>query len=168
MKIITLNLNGIRAAERKDFFPWLQKQNADYICLQELKAQEADLSSLMVSPYSYEGYFSYAIKKGYSGVGIYTKNKPLKVTKHLGIPEMDDEGRYVELEFEDFIIISVYLPSGSSGEERQTFKYKVLDKIYKVFEEKLNLKKNVVVCGDFNIAHHEIDLKNYKGNKKNS
>jgi exodeoxyribonuclease-3 len=81
---------------------------------------------------------------------------------------MDDEGRYVELEFEDFIIISVYLPSGSSGEERQTFKYKVLDKIYKVFEEKLNLKKNVVVCGDFNIAHHEIDLKNYKGNKKNS
>ena len=85
MKIITLNLNGIRAAERKDFFPWLKKQNADFICLQELKAQEADLSALMTSPYSYMGHFSYAIKKGYSGVGIYTKKNPIKITKHLGI-----------------------------------------------------------------------------------
>ena len=168
MKIITLNLNGIRAAERKDFFPWLKKQNADFICLQELKAQEADLSALMTSPYSYMGHFSYAIKKGYSGVGIYTKKNPIKITKHLGIPEIDDEGRYIELEFEKIIIISVYLPSGSSGEERQTFKYRVLDKIYKVFDKKLNLGKNVVICGDFNIAHHEIDLKNFKGNKKNS
>ncbi len=168
MKIITLNLNGIRAAERKDFFPWLKKQNADFICLQELKAQEADLTTLMNTPYSYEGFFSYAMKKGYSGVGIYTKSKPQKVIKHLGIPEMDDEGRYVELEYENLIIISVYLPSGSSGEERQDFKYKVLDKIYKIFEGKLKTGKNVVVCGDFNIAHHEIDLKNFKSNKKNS
>jgi len=168
MKIITLNLNGIRAASRKDFFPWLKEQNADYICLQELKAQETNLSSEMKSPYGYKGYFSFAIKKGYSGVGIYTKNKPLKVTKHLGIPELDDEGRYIELEFKNLIIISIYLPSGSSGEERQAFKYKVLDKIYKVFEKKLNLGKNIIVCGDFNIAHHERDLKNFKGNKKNS
>ena len=92
----------------------------------------------------------------------------LKLLKHLGIPELDDEGRYIELEFENLIIISIYLPSGSSGEERQAFKYKVLDKIYKVFEEKLNLGKNIIVCGDFNIAHHERDLKNFKGNKKNS
>jgi exodeoxyribonuclease-3 len=168
MKIITLNLNGIRAASRKDFFPWLKEQNADYICLQELKAQETDLSSEMKSPYEYKAYFSFAIKKGYSGVGIYTKNEPLKVTKHLGIPELGDEGRYIELEFKNLIIISIYLPSGSSGEERQAFKYKVLDKIYKVFEKKLNLGKNIIVCGDFNIAHHERDLKNFKGNKKNS
>ena len=168
MKIITLNLNGIRAASRKDFFPWLKEQNADYICLQELKAQETDLSSEMKSPYEYKGYFSFAIKKGYSGVGIYTKNRPLKVKKHLGIPELDDEGRYIELEFKNLIIISIYLPSGSSGEERQTFKYKVLDKIYTVFEDKLNSGKNIIVCGDFNIAHHERDLKNFKGNKKNS
>ena len=168
MKIITLNLNGIRAASRKDFFPWLKEQNADYICLQELKAQETDLSLEMKSPFEYKGYFSFAIKKGYSGVGIYTKYKPLKVTKHLGIPELDDEGRYIELEFRNLIIISIYLPSGSSGEERQAFKYKVLDKIYKVFKEKLNLRKNIIVCGDFNIAHHEKDLKNFKGNKKNS
>ena len=168
MKIITLNLNGIRAASRKDFFPWLKEQNADYICLQELKAQETDLSLEMKSPFEYKGYFSFAIKKGYSGVGIYTKNKPFKVTKHLGIPELDDEGRYIELEFINLIIISIYLPSGSSGEERQAFKYKVLDKIYKVFEDKLNLGKDIIVCGDFNIAHHEKDLKNFKGNKKNS
>ena len=168
MKIITLNLNGIRAASRKDFFPWLKEQNADYICLQELKAQETDLSSEMKSPFEYKGYFSFAVKKGYSGVGIYTKNKPLKVTKHLGIPELDDEGRYIELEFKNLIIISIYLPSGSSGEERQTFKYKVLDKIYKVFEDKVKLGKDIIVCGDFNIAHHEKDLKNFKGNKKNS
>ena len=86
----------------------------------------------------------------------------------MGIPEFDNEGRYIELEFENLIIISIYLPSGSSGEERQAFKYKVLDKIYKVFEKKLNLGKNIIVCGDFNIAHHERDLKNFKGNKKNS
>jgi len=164
MKIITLNLNGIRAASRKDFFPWLKEQNADYICLQELKAQETDLSLEMKSPYEYKGYFSFAIKKGYSGVGIYTKNVPLKVTKHLGIVELDDEGRYIELEFKNLIIISIYLPSGSSGEERQTFKYKVLDKIYKVFEDKLNLGKDIIVCGDFNIAHYERDLK--KGIRK--
>ena len=168
MQIITLNLNGIRAANRKDFFPWLKEQNADYICLQELKAQETDLSLEMKSPFEYKGYFSFAIKKGYSGVGIYTKYKPLKVTKHLGIPELDDEGRYIELEFKNLIIISIYLPSGSSGEERQTFKYKVLDKIYKVFKDKINLGKDIIVCGDFNIAHHEKDLKNFKGNKKNS
>ena len=103
MKIITLNLNGIRAASRKNFFPWLKEQNADYICLQELKALETDLSPEMKSPYEYKGYFSFAIKKGYSGVGIYTKNKPLKITKHLSIPELDDEGRYIELEFENLI-----------------------------------------------------------------
>ena len=168
MKIITLNLNGIRAASRKNFFPWLKEQNADYICLQELKAQETDLSPEMKSPYGYKGYFNFAIKKGYSGVGIYTKNEPLKVTKHLGIPELDDEGRYIELEFRNLIIISIYLPSGSSGEERQAFKYKVLDKIYKVFEDKLNLGKDIIVCGDFNVAHKSIDLARPKPNYNKS
>ena len=90
-------------------FPWLKEQNADYICLQELKAQETDLSLEMKSPFEYKGYFSFAIKKGYSGVGIYTKYKPLKVTKHLGIPELDDEGRYIELEFRNLIITLMYL-----------------------------------------------------------
>ena len=168
MKIITLNLNGIRSANRKGFYPWLKAQNADFVCLQELKAQEEDLSEDIKSPDGYLGYFSYAIKKGYSGVGIYCRHKPIKVTKYLDIPEIDDEGRFIELEFDALIIISVYLPSGSSGDERQAFKYKVLDKINKIFEEKINQGKNIIICGDFNIAHHEIDLKNYKGNRKNS
>jgi exodeoxyribonuclease III len=168
MKIITLNLNGIRSANRKGLYPWLKTQNADFVCLQELKAQEEDLSEDIKSPDDYLGYFSYAIKKGYSGVGIYCRHKPIKVTKYLDIPEIDDEGRFIELEFDKLIIISVYLPSGSSGDERQAFKYKVLDKINKIFEEKIKQEKNIIICGDFNIAHHEIDLKNYKGNKKNS
>ena len=168
MKIITLNLNGIRSANRKGLYPWLKTQNADFVCLQELKAQEEDLSEDIKSPDDYLGYFSYAIKKGYSGVGIYCRHKPIKVTKYLDIPEIDDERRFIELEFDKLIIISVYLPSGSSGDERQAFKYKVLDKINKIFEEKIKQEKNIIICGDFNIAHHEIDLKNYKGNKKNS
>ena len=168
MKIITLNLNGIRSASRKGLYPWLKTQNADFVCLQELKAQEEDLSEDIKSPDNYFGYFSYAIKKGYSGVGIYCRHKPIKVTRYLDIPEIDNEGRFIELEFDALIIISVYLPSGSSGDERQTFKYKVLDKINKIFEEKIKQGKNIIICGDFNIAHHEIDLKNYKGNRKNS
>jgi len=168
MKIITLNLNGIRSAARKGLYPWLESQNADFVCLQELKAQAKDLADDIRAPKNYLGYFSYAIKKGYSGVGIYSRLKPNKVTTILDIPEIDDEGRYIELEFDSLIIISVYLPSGSSGDERQAFKYKVLEKIIKIFELKIKQGKNIIVCGDFNIAHHEIDLKNYKGNRKNS
>ncbi len=168
MKIITLNLNGIRSAARKGLYPWLESQNADFVCLQELKAQAKDLADDIRAPKNYLGYFSYAIKKGYSGVGIYSRLKPNKVTTILDIPEIDDEGRYIELEFDSLIIISVYLPSGSSGDERQAFKYKALEKIIKIFELKIKQGKNIIVCGDFNIAHHEIDLKNYKGNRKNS
>ena len=168
MKIITLNLNGIRSAARKGFYDWLPRQKADFVCLQELRAHEIDLDDQMKSPKGYFGNFSYANKKGYSGVAIYSKEKPNKIISKIGIPEIDDEGRYIEIDLDKIIIISVYFPSGSSGEERQIFKYKVLDKILVVLEKKLELGKNIVVCGDFNIAHHEIDLKNFKGNKKNS
>jgi len=168
MKIITLNLNGIRSASRKGFYSWLEAQNADFVCLQELKAQQEDLTAEMQSPKDYFGFFSYAQKKGYSGVGIYTRIKPNKVITNLGIPDIDDEGRYLELDFDSLIVISVYLPSGSSGEDRQIFKYQVLDKINKIFEVKINQGKDIVICGDFNIAHQDIDLKNFKGNRKNS
>ena len=127
MKIITLNLNGIRSASRKGFFDWLPRQKADFVCLQELKAHEVDLDDHMKSPKGYFGNFSYANKKGYSGVGIYSKEKPNKIISKIGIPEIDDEGRYIEIDLDKVIIISVYFPSGSSGEERQIFKYKVLD-----------------------------------------
>jgi len=168
MKIITLNLNGIRSASRKGFYDWFPNQKADFVCLQELKAHQEDLDEQMKSPKGYFGNFSYANKKGYSGVGIYSKEEPNNIITKIGIPELDDEGRYIEIDLDNISIISLYLPSGSSGEERQRFKYKVLDKILELLEKKLKIGKNIVVCGDFNIAHHEIDLKNFKGNKKNS
>ncbi len=174
MRIITANLNGIRSAAIKGFFAWLQTQQADVICLQELKAQEADMSAEMLAPAGYCGYFHYAEKKGYSGVGIYCKtgfngkSEPDKVIRGLGIADIDAEGRYIEVSFGNLSVISLYLPSGSSGEERQAFKFSVLARIMPHLEVLRKSGREVVVCGDWNIAHQEIDLKNYKGNKKNS
>ena len=176
MRIITANLNGIRSAANKGFFNWLQTTNADVICMQEVKAQAADMTAEMLAalpsgmPASrgYLGYFHYAEKKGYSGVGIYCKAKPDAVIKGLGIADIDSEGRYIECQFGNLSVISLYLPSGSSGEERQTFKFSVLKRIMPHLEALKASGRDVVVCGDVNIAHQEIDLKNYKGNKKNS
>lgn len=168
MKIITLNLNGIRAASRKGFFEWLQKEQPDFICLQELKAHEIDLTSEMMNPKGYFGYFSFAQKKGYSGVGIYSKTKPEKVISNSGIKRLDDEGRFIQFSTKTLDLISLYLPSGSSGDERQQYKFKVMEHFYKFLSAKIKTEKAVLICGDFNIAHHEIDLKNYKGNRKNS
>ncbi|MES2500255.1 MAG: exodeoxyribonuclease III [Pseudomonadota bacterium] len=173
MRIITANLNGIRSAANKGFFGWLQTQQADVVCLQEVKAQAADMTAEMLAPAGYYGYFHYAEKKGYSGVGIYCKNKPDKVTLGLShfnpaMTDIDKEGRYIEASFGNLSVISLYLPSGSSGEERQTFKFGVLARIMPHLEELRKSGRDVVVCGDWNIAHQEIDLKNYKGNKKNS
>jgi exodeoxyribonuclease-3 len=161
-------MNGIRSAANKGFFPWMQGQNADIICLQELKAQAADMTPEMLAPLGYHGYFHYAEKKGYSGVGIYSKSKPDEVIEGLGIGDIDSEGRYLELQFGNLSVVSLYLPSGSSGEERQTFKFSVLARFMPHLQALKNSGREVVVCGDWNIAHQEADLKNYKGNKKNS
>ena len=168
MKIITLNLNGIRAASRKGFFEWLQKEQPEYVCLQELKAHEIDLTNEMMNPKGYFGYFSFAQKKGYSGVGIYSKTKPEKVIRASGIKLLDDEGRFIQVSTKTLDLISLYLPSGSSGDERQQYKIKVMEHFYKFLSAKIKTEKGVLICGDFNIAHNEIDLKNYKGNRKNS
>ena len=168
MRIITANLNGIRSAANKGFFAWLQKQNADVICLQELKAQAADLTAEMLTPAGYYGYFHYAEKKGYSGVGIYCKTKPDLVIEGLGMADIDSEGRYIEAQFGNLSVVSLYLPSGSSGDERQAFKFSVLARIMPHLEALAKQGRDVVICGDINIAHQEIDLKNYKGNRKNS
>ena len=176
MRIITANLNGIRSAANKGFFAWLQKQNADVICLQELKAQAADLTAEMLTALpngmaassGYYGNFHYAEKKGYSGVGIYSKTKPDLVIEGLGIADIDSEGRYIEAQFGNLSVVSLYLPSGSSGDERQAFKFSVLARIMPHLEALIASGREVVICGDINIAHQEIDLKNYKGNKKNS
>ena len=175
MRIITANLNGIRSAANKGFFAWLQTTQADVICLQELKAQAADMTVEMLNPAGYVGNFHYAEKKGYSGVGIYSKVKPTKVIVGLGIgfEDIDAEGRYIECQFDDLkgnnlSVVSLYLPSGSSGEERQLFKFDVLKRLMPHLENMAKSGRSVVICGDVNIAHHEIDLKNYKGNRKNS
>ena len=168
LRIISLNLNGIRSATNKGLYAWLQKQNADLVCMQELKAQAPDMTPEMLKPEGYLGYFHYAEKKGYSGVGIYTRNKPDAVIVGLSQPDIDAEGRYLELQFGNLSVVSLYLPSGSSGEERQAVKFSVMARFYPHLESLKNSGREVVVCGDWNIAHKEADLKNWKGNKKNS
>ena len=168
MRIISVNLNGIRSAASKGFYEWLALQNADVICLQELKAQAADMTEQMLRPHGYHGYFHYAEKKGYSGVGIYCKVLPQKVIVGLGIAEFDAEGRYLCADFAEYSVVSLYLPSGSSGEERQQIKFKFMAAFLPHLRELRASGREVVVCGDWNIAHQEIDLKNWRGNRKNS
>ena len=168
LRIISANLNGIRSASRKGFFPWLEQQDADFVCLQELKAQAADMSPEMLAPDARHGYFHYAEKKGYSGVGIYAKHQPQDVIVGLGVPEFDAEGRYVELVYDKLSVVSVYLPSGSSGEERQAAKFRFMAHFLPHLQALMQRGREVVVCGDWNIAHQAQDLKNWKGNLKNS
>ena len=168
MRIITVNLNGIRSAANKGFFAWLAEQDADIVCLQELRAQAADMTQQMLAPAGYHGYFHYAEKKGYSGVGIYCREKPQQVTAGLGIAEFDAEGRYLCADFAGFSVVSLYLPSGSSGEERQAAKFRFLDYFAPHLEALKAEGREVVLCGDWNIAHKEIDLKNWRSNQKNS
>lgn len=168
LRVITANLNGIRSASRKGFFEWLPKQDADFVCLQELKAQTADMTAEMLNPSAYYGYFHYAEKKGYSGVGIYSRRQPDQVIEGLGEPEFDAEGRYIELVFGTLSVISVYVPSGSSGELRQEVKYRFMDRFFTHLAALVASGREVVLCGDWNIAHKEIDLKNWRSNRKNS
>ncbi|MEO6921605.1 MAG: exodeoxyribonuclease III [Collimonas sp.] len=167
-RIISANLNGIRSAARKGFFEWLTKQSADFICVQELKAQAADMTPEFLTPEGYVGHFHYAEKKGYSGVGLYSKRKPKSVRIGFGNPEFDAEGRYVECDFGDLTVISLYCPSGSSSEERQIAKFRFMEAFLPHLQELKASGREVVICGDWNIAHQERDLKNWKGNKKNS
>ena len=168
LRIITLNLNGIRSAGRKGFFDWLQTQDADIVCLQELKAQVGDMSREFLNPAGYFGYFHYAEKKGYSGVGLYSRRQPGQVIEGFGVPEFDAEGRYIEAAFGRLSIVSVYLPSGSSSPARQEAKFRFLAQFRPHLEQLRRSGREVLLCGDWNIAHREIDLKNWKGNQKNS
>lgn len=168
LRIITINLNGIRSAAKKGFFEWMLQQNADVICVQEIKAQEAELANKLLQPDGYHCHFHYAEKKGYSGVGIYTRHQPKKIVTGLGWLEADQEGRYLEADFGDIVIASLYLPSGSSGEHRQTIKFDFLRRYRQHLETQLQQSKQYIICGDWNIAHKQIDLKNWRGNQKNS
>ena len=174
-KLTSLNLNGIRSASSKGLEAWLALYQPDCICVQEVKAQAVDVLGRFEELAGMKGYFHFAEKKGYSGVGIYTRHAPSDVIIGYGSKEFDAEGRFIELRFDrpgrpslkKLSIISAYFPSGSSGPERQEAKFRFLAECY---PHLLQLKQNrdYVLCGDINIAHQEIDLKNYKGNKKNS
>ncbi|HRH81912.1 MAG TPA: exodeoxyribonuclease III [Thiobacillaceae bacterium] len=168
MRIVTINLNGIRSAAGKGLYAWLGKQRADLVCLQELKAQAADMTAEMLNPDRLHGHFHYADKKGYSGVGLYARRQPDAVVAGLGIPDIDTEGRYLEARHGDLSVISLYLPSGSSGEHRQAAKYLFMDHFFPRLEGLARGGREVILCGDWNIAHTERDLKNWKSNQKNS
>ena len=168
MRIITLNANGIRAAARKGFFDWLKQQNADIVCIQETKAQLHQLDDIQYFPPGYHCYYHGAEKPGYSGVALYSRCQPDKVYYGLGWPDMDCEGRWLEARFGTLSVVSLYLPSGSSKEERQAFKYVLMDRLMPYLIEQKAQGQDYIICGDWNIAHKEIDIKNWRGNLKNS
>ncbi|MBK9132289.1 MAG: exodeoxyribonuclease III [Gammaproteobacteria bacterium] len=168
MRIITLNANGIRSAARKGFFPWLARQDADVVCLQETKAQEHQLNDELLRPAGYSAYYHDAEKKGYSGVALYCRREPDRVTIGLGWPDMDREGRFIQADFGTLSVISLYLPSGSSSEERQAVKFDFLERFVPVLKGFRRRKREYVICGDWNIAHTKLDIKNWRGNQKNS
>ncbi len=163
-----MNLNGIRAAGRKGFFHWLRRQKADVVCLQELKAQVDQLQDRLYWPPSFHCYYHAAQKKGYSGVGIYARNKPDSVVMGIGWDDVDSEGRWIEARFGNLSVISVYLPSGSSSELRQQVKFSVLERLMPHLIKLRDSGRDYIVCGDWNIAHKQEDLKNWRGNQKNS
>lgn len=168
MRIITANTNGIRAAARKGFFEWMPKQNADVVCIQETKAQVEQLSDPVFHPEGYYCYYFDAQKKGYSGTAIYSKHKPKAVHTGLGWDPIDSEGRYLQVDFDKVSVISLYMPSGSSSDAAQEKKDLVLTKILTHFKTLRRKRREFVICADWNICHHNIDLKNWRGNKKNS
>ena len=170
-KLTSLNLNGIRSATSKGLEAWLTKAQPDCICVQEVKAQALDVRGRFESLAGLNGYFHFAQKKGYSGVGIYARHEPSEVLMGYGSSEFDAEGRYLELRFDTpsdkRSIISCYFPSGSSGEERQQAKFRFLGEFFPHMN-RLKAEREFILCGDVNIAHQEIDLKNWKSNRKNS
>lgn len=168
MRIMTFNCNGIRAAARKGFFDWLPESNVDVVCLQETKAQLDQLSDPVFHPEGYDCHYYDAQKKGYSGTAIYCRNKPTKVSKGLGFEIADTEGRYLQADFDGLSIVSLYLPSGSSGDERQARKMKFLDFFAEHLRNLRRKRREFIICADWNICHKEIDLKNWKPNQKNS
>ncbi len=168
MKIISINTNGIRAAYRKGFFEWMQRQEADVVCIQETKAQTGQLVDEILSPKGYYAEFNDAKKKGYSGTAIYSKKKPDNTINKLGWSIPDTEGRFLQFDFGRLSIVSLYLPSGSSKIERQLIKFDFLQRFTLILQNMRLQKRDYIICGDWNIAHKEIDLKNWKGNRKNS
>lgn len=170
MRIISANLNGIRSAAKKGFFEWMVSVGADVVCVQETKAQEHQLEAELHYPEGYHTYFFDAQKKGYSGVAIYCRREPDRVIRGLGegFEDMDAEGRYIQADFGKLSVASLYLPSGSAREERQQVKFSFMERYAEWLKAQRRKQRDYIICGDFNIVHKEIDIRNWKSNQKNS
>ncbi len=168
MRVISLNANGIRAAARKGFFRWLSRQRADVVCVQETKAQAGQLTDRVFHPRGFHCYYHDAEKKGYSGVALYTRERPDEIVYGLGEQAIDREGRYLEARFDGLSVVSLYAPSGTAGEERQRFKFDFMDRFMPHLANLRRRAGEYIICGDWNIAHRKIDLENWRGNQKHS
>jgi exodeoxyribonuclease-3 len=168
MRIISYNVNGIRSAINKGFLDWLKTDPADIICLQETKATKDDVDYTKIEELGFETYWFSAQKKGYSGVAIFTKIKPDKVEYGHKLEQSDFEGRVIRADLGDITLINAYYPSGTSGDERQTYKYQWLDEFFNYLQDLRKTRPKLIVVGDYNIAHTEIDIHDPKGNKKSS
>jgi exodeoxyribonuclease III len=167
VRIVTLNLNGIRSAVNKGLLRWLPRQKADVVCVQEVKAQAPDLTDIVRNPTPLRGHFHFADKRGYSGVGLYCMREPDRIIEGVGIPDIDAEGRYLEAQFGALSVVSLYVPSGSSSEQRLAIKFSFLERAIPRLHALASSGRHVIICGDWNIAHREIDLKNWRANQKN-
>ena len=165
MKIISYNVNGIRAAIKKGFIDWLKDHPADVICIQENKAQQSDLDSKIFEELGYSDHWFCAQKKGYSGVTIFSKIKPKKIICGTGHQVSDEEGRVLQIDIGKVKLINAYFPSGTSGDERQVYKYQWLDEFFDFIQDLRKKHPYIILCGDYNIAHKEIDIHNPAGNK---
>jgi exodeoxyribonuclease-3 len=168
LRVVTLNVNGIRSAAKKGLFRWLEKQEADVVCLQELKCHETDLDAKLHGLKAFESCHAFAKKKGYSGVALYSRRMPDEVRRGFGVREFDGEGRYVEARFGKLWVVSIYLPSGSAGPHRQASKFRFLKRFLVHLKKIRQSGFEIILCGDWNIAHQQIDLKNWRSNQKNS
>lgn len=168
MRVTTLNANGIRSAANKGFFDWFTEHRPDVLCLQEVRANVAQLQATAYWPGEYHAFYYDAARKGYSGVALYTRREPDCVLRGFGWPEFDQEARYLEARFGNLSIASIYVPSGSAGPERQAAKFAFLDRLRPFLDNLMQSGRDYLLCGDFNIAHRQIDLKNWRSNQKNS
>ncbi len=166
MKIVSWNVNGIRAVHKKGFLKWLNKSQADIVCLQETKAKPEQLEPELIKPFNYYSFFNSAQRKGYSGTAVYTKTNPEKIDYFSGFKEFDQEGRIMKLKFPDFLLINLYLPQGGRRKENMPYKIGIYDYLLKYFRKIKD--ENVILIGDFNVAHEEIDLARPKDNKNNT
>jgi len=167
-RVVSFNANGIRAAQRKGFFEWLQREAPDVVCIQETKAQEHQLDDALFYPAGYHCYYNDAERKGYSGTAVYSRVKPRKVATRLGWDPVDNEGRYLQCDYDGLSIISLYVPSGSSSEAALEKKFIFMELFYEHLRSLRRKRREFIICADWNTCHKPIDLRNWKANQKNS